>query len=94
MVSRPGALAWLLLQPLSIGLAGPQPDCTCICRCFASGHGIRASWLLNALALDCFVPTLSWLLSSLPQVDLTEFEEPGEDDGSDDALWSEEEDFF
>ena len=28
------------------------------------------------------------------QVDLTEFEEPGEDDGSDDALWSEEEDFF
>ncbi|PRW58267.1 Eukaryotic peptide chain release factor subunit 1-3 [Chlorella sorokiniana] len=27
-------------------------------------------------------------------VDLTEFEEPGEDEGSDDALWSEEEDFF
>ncbi|KAL4432420.1 hypothetical protein ABPG77_001719 [Micractinium sp. CCAP 211/92] len=27
-------------------------------------------------------------------VDLTEFEEPDEDDGNDDALWSEEEDFF
>ena len=28
------------------------------------------------------------------QVDLTEFEEPEEDGGSDGALWSEEEDFF
>lgn len=28
------------------------------------------------------------------QVDLTEFEEPDEDGGSDGALWSEEEDFF
>jgi len=28
------------------------------------------------------------------QVDLTEFEEPDEDNGDDDALWSEEEDFF
>jgi hypothetical protein len=32
--------------------------------------------------------------SNAPQVDLTEFEEPDEDGGSDDALWSEEEDFF
>lgn len=91
-----GGTAWAWFVRCAGALAGlvaSQPGCPRTCGC-ASGHGIRAPWLLGALPLGCVVPTLSWLLSSLPQVDLTEFEEPGEDDGSDDALWSEEEDFF